>query len=33
MGISNLEPLDSLKLTKSGLTEETQVVLLKMSQA
>jgi L-ascorbate metabolism protein UlaG (beta-lactamase superfamily) len=33
MGISNLEPLDSLRLTKSGLTEETQVILLKLSQA
>jgi L-ascorbate metabolism protein UlaG (beta-lactamase superfamily) len=33
MGITNLEPLDSLKVTKAGLTEETQVVLLKLSQA
>jgi L-ascorbate metabolism protein UlaG (beta-lactamase superfamily) len=33
MGITNLEPLDSLKVTKTGLTEETQVVLLKLSQA
>ena len=28
MGISELEPLPSLKVTKSSLTEETQVVLL-----
>ncbi|HET7010116.1 MAG TPA: MBL fold metallo-hydrolase [Anaerolineales bacterium] len=33
MGISNIEPLDSLKLTKSGLSEETQVVLLKLTHA
>lgn len=29
MGISKQEPLDSLKVTKSSLTEETQVVVLK----
>jgi L-ascorbate metabolism protein UlaG (beta-lactamase superfamily) len=33
MGINTLEPLDSLKVVKSGLSEETQVVLLKLSQA
>ncbi|HSB90564.1 MAG TPA: MBL fold metallo-hydrolase, partial [Anaerolineales bacterium] len=33
MGISSLEPIDSLKVTKGGLSEETQVVLLKQAQA
>jgi len=33
MGISSLEPIDSLKVTKAGLSEETQVVLLKLAQA
>jgi hypothetical protein len=28
MGISELEPLPSLKVAKSSLTEETQVILL-----
>jgi L-ascorbate metabolism protein UlaG (beta-lactamase superfamily) len=31
MGLGKLQPLDSLKLSKSGLAEETQVVLLERS--
>lgn len=31
MGLGQLQPLDSLKLTKSGLAEETQVILLERS--
>jgi hypothetical protein len=33
MGISQLEPIESLKVTKAGLSEETQVVLLKPASA
>lgn len=33
MGISHLEPIESLKVTKAGLSEETQVVLLKPASA
>jgi len=29
MGIGALDPVDTLKLSKSGLAEETQVILLK----
>jgi L-ascorbate metabolism protein UlaG (beta-lactamase superfamily) len=33
MGITHLEPIDSLKITKGSLSEETQVVLLQLAQA
>lgn len=33
MGLGQLQPVESLKLTKSGLTDETQVVLLQRAVA
>jgi L-ascorbate metabolism protein UlaG (beta-lactamase superfamily) len=32
MGISDAEPLDSLRITKSGLSDETQVVVLNLTR-
>jgi L-ascorbate metabolism protein UlaG (beta-lactamase superfamily) len=32
MGIGQLDPIDVLKLSKTGLSEETQVVLLERSE-
>jgi len=33
MGISQLEPIDVLKVSKAGLSEETQVILLERAEA